>query len=165
MKAGGGARKGGAFERKCARMLSSWYYNSPEYLWRRSGNGNIKSIGGRRHTGDIVPLADSPLPSPFPFHIQLKHLRKKDLKLDKLLTSKNHPIVKIWNKEYEEKRSDLKLMLLVRANNTPIMVVVDLNSFYIDLPDNIPRTVIPIDDKLLAVMPWESVKDAIRSSC
>ena len=115
MRKGGGAAKGGAFERKIARSLSTWWYGEEGYLWRRPGSG-FRARQPMRHTGDIVPVADVPLPDPWPFHIEAKCWAKKRLKLDMLLWPTKNPIRRIWVKAVNERRKDLVPMLILKAN-------------------------------------------------
>jgi hypothetical protein len=124
MRPGGGAHKGGAYERKLARALSTWWYGDPNYLWRRPGSGHRSNMPGR-HTGDIVPIADSgSLPSPWIFHVEAKCFSKKRLKLATILWPKRNPIRKIWHKALSEKRADLVPLLILKSNNTdPVAVM------------------------------------------
>lgn len=115
MRKGGGAAKGGAFERKIARSLSTWWYGEEGYLWRRPGSG-YRARQPMRHTGDIVPVADVPLPDPWPFHIEAKCWAKKRLKLDLLLWPAKNPVRRIWVKAVNERRKDLVPMLILKAN-------------------------------------------------
>jgi hypothetical protein len=69
-----------------------------------------------RHTGDIVPVADVPLPDPWPFHIEAKCWAKKRLKLDLLLWPSKNPVRRIWVKAVNERRKDLVPMLILKAN-------------------------------------------------
>lgn len=124
MRAGGGHAKGSAFERKMARDISKWWYGNEGYLWRRPGPGTrFFKKDKHRHSGDIVPSVDRRLPREFPLHIELKCYAKKRLKLDMLLWPKRNPIQKIWNKTVDECRKDLFPMLLLKANNTPVVCV------------------------------------------
>jgi len=117
MKRGGGAHKGGGFERKMARDLSTWWFNDPGYLWRRPGPGTrFFKNQPHRHTGDILPQADRRLPYAFPFHVECKFV--KNLDIIKLITDPNKSFInKTWVKAREEARNDLDVMLLVKQNH------------------------------------------------
>jgi len=124
MKPGGGAKKGSAFERKMAGVLSKWWYGETGYLWRRPGPGTrFFKKDKHRHSGDIVPSVDRRAPKEFPFHAELKCFSKARLKLDMLLWPDRNPIKKIWTKALEERRAGLMPMLILKANNTPIICV------------------------------------------
>lgn len=126
MRPGGGAAKGGSYERKLARALSLWWYSDPNYLWRRPGSGHRSNMPGR-HTGDIVPIADSgSLPHTWPFHVEAKSYSKARLKLGCLLWPKRNPIQKIWRKAIAEKRKDLVPLLILKSNNTDPVAVMRL---------------------------------------
>jgi hypothetical protein len=123
MRPGGGAKKGGSYERKLARSLSAWWYGDPGYLWRRPGSGHRVNMP-HRHTGDIVPMSDLPAPDRWPFHVEAKCYAKKRLKLDMALWPKRNPIGRIWRKAVAEKRKGLVPLLILKANNTdPVAVM------------------------------------------
>ena len=118
MRPGGGAAKGGAYERKLARDLSAWWYaGDANYLWRRPGSG-YRARMPNRHTGDIVPMADVIPPDKWPFHIEAKCYAKSRLKLDNILWPDRNPIRKIWVKAFNERRKDLVPLLILKANRT-----------------------------------------------
>lgn len=129
MRPGGGASKGGAYERTLARQLSMWWFGDEGYLWRRPGPGSRFFNQNYRHTGDIVPVADRKFPAEkeWIFHIEAKCWSKNRLKLDSLLWPKKSPIIKIWRKVLEERRSDLIAVLILKANRTdPVCVTSSL---------------------------------------
>ena len=163
MKPGSGSRKGGKFERWLARELSMWWFGSEGFLWRRPGSGYIKSIGPGRATGDIIPVADRPSPCQWPIHVQAKHWRPSALKFGRLLfmPSEDHPISRIWDKEYKEKRTDLFLMLILKTNRMPVMCVVEqcyLTGFPLDKWAGLET----IYGSILTIAPWADVKDRLR---
>lgn len=130
MKPGGGSKKGSAFERKCARDLSTWWYGNGECrLWRRPGSGLIKSLGINRHTGDIVPaLNATPPPCPWPFHCELKHY--SDIGLHRLITEPDKSFIKkVWIKANEEKRNDLSVILLLKENRKPELIFMEIETY------------------------------------
>lgn len=126
MKPGRGAAKGSGFERKMARELSQWFYGAPNYLWRRPGSGYIKIH--YRHTGDIIPLGDKPVPWPWPFHVELKFY--KDLDLIKLITDADKSFIKkTWFKATKEARQDLDVILLVKENRHKELVFMRVSTY------------------------------------
>ena len=128
MRKGGGASKGSGFERHMARSLSSWWYGSPEYLWRRPGSGQIRSLNPNRHTGDIIPTADKQAPYSFPFHIECKFY--KDLDLIKLITDPDKSFIKrTWDKATKEARHNLAIVLLVKQNRHKELVFLKLDTY------------------------------------
>lgn len=173
MRKGGGAAKGGAFERKLARALSTWWYGDPNYLWRRPGSGHRVNMP-HRHTGDIVPIADRPPPDKWPFHIEAKCYAKKRLRLDFLLWPRQNPIRKIWIKAVNERRKDLVPLLILKANLMPTVAVMredDGDELMEILNTGRPflgwlKTYLVMDGmkKTVIVFPWKEVEDCVRNS-
>ena len=123
MRPGGGAAKGGKYERTLARSLSKWWYGEEGFLWRRPGSGHRANMP-HRHTGDIVPMYDKPAPDRWPFHVEAKCYSRTRLKLDKLLWPERNPIRRIWRKAVAERRKGLVPLLILKANNTdPVAVM------------------------------------------
>ena len=125
MRKGGGSRKGSSFERKMARELSQWWYGRPDLLWRRSGN-EVRIKQPKLHTGDVVPLGNEPLPSPWIFHVQLKHWKAGAFNWPVLLSDYyRSPVRDIWVEVLRAKRKDLLPVLLTKENNRPVLCFFD----------------------------------------
>ena len=111
----------------------------------------------QRHTGDIVPIADSKLPKPWPFHVQVKHWSRSHVKLDTLFTCNNcHPIASVWTKEDEERRRDLKLMLLIKIDRVGLLCFmrsVDMEFF----DGSVTHIRLYIDGELIIGLDWRVV--------
>jgi hypothetical protein len=129
MKPGGGSAKGSAFERKMANELSIWYYGKAGYLWRRPGNEVRKHISV--HTGDIVPVNDTPLPYPWPFHVELKHYRRGGLDLyDLMERGSSSALGKIWSKAVLTRRKDLIPMVIFKENRRSLFCMIGYTGIY-----------------------------------
>lgn len=130
MRPGGGSKKGSSFERKCARDLSSWWFNKNRqcYLWRRPGSGMIKALGPNRHTGDIVPVADVALPYEWPFHVECKSYR--NIGLYRLITHPDKSFIKrVWLKAEKEKRPGLSVILIMKENRKPELIFMQIETY------------------------------------
>lgn len=69
MAPGRGKQKGNAFERKIAKVLSTWIFKDDNILWRDSTSGGRKKV----YNGDIVPENAHAFPwGTWPFHFELK---------------------------------------------------------------------------------------------
>lgn len=171
MRPGGGSKKGGAYERKLARALSTWWYGDKNRLWRRPGSG-YRSAMPDRHTGDIVPIADHVSGSggavgSWPFHVEAKCYAKSRLKLNNLLWPKRNPIRKIWKKALAERRKDLVPLLILKCNNTdPVAVMYDRDLRWLianrSALDAWPTTFVTTQDekgRTVIIFPWLEVQN------
>jgi len=122
MKKGGGHRKGSSFERKVAKLFDLWW-EVPKYTFWRT----VLS-GGWHQPGDISIRTVNGEPIKWPFIVECKHYKTIDF-WDVLKSSKNIKLFKWWNQVTIDQRKvsvpyPIRL-LIVHANNTPIIVIFD----------------------------------------
>ena len=112
-----------------ARDLSTWWFGKDKcYLWRRPGSGFIKALGPTRHSGDIVPVADIPLPRAWPFHVECKAYR--DIGLHRLITHPNKSFIKrVWDKADREKRTGLSVIVIMKENRKPELIFMEIETY------------------------------------
>lgn len=126
--------KGGAYERKIARILSEWYYGDYRYLARSRGSGQQVTVSGiGLHPGDIVPA--HPRASEWPFAVECKHYKSLDiLELAAPPRGLSKTIVGGWFHKIrkEAKAYTLTPLLIFRKNRSRDYIVLS-DFFFIQL--------------------------------
>lgn len=133
MKAGGGALKGSAWERKFCKVLSEWWEpkGKDKYIFVRTrGSGSLGTVSKvKQQLGDVCATDHRGVPLMELVVIELKSVR--DAKLSALLERTNikkHPIIKWWDKVCGEAKSVGKFPLLViKQNLREVLVVVSMD--------------------------------------
>ncbi len=133
MKAGGGKRKGGSYEREICELLSLWVSEGvdTDLFWRSAGSGsratNRKSRGLQANqTGDITSVDPKGTALTTKFFIECKFY--KNLQLDSLIygTPKDSSVLEFWTKTKEDSQFFHKRpIIIMRQNNKKDLIGLD----------------------------------------
>lgn len=128
MRPGGGKQKGDAFERKCAKRFTQWWFANGEGLFKR-----VPKSGGWDKAltpGDIFAVRlynnQEVIDETFPFSIECK--KQERWTLEQLLTSTKPPLLEWHAQAVNDCKATNKTPLVVFAKNrTAPLVAVDTN--------------------------------------
>ena len=99
--------KGNAFEIKLAKLLSIWFFNDPDILWRDSTSGGRKII----YNGDVIPAQVDKYPwKTWPFIIEAKHGYKEFIP-----TLMNQDKVRYWLNKLLSERTEKQFIPILIA--------------------------------------------------
>lgn len=130
MKHGGGKRKGGSYERECAKLLSLWASNHKrqDIFARTSGSGNSATVMRKQgidlnsYSGDICCV--DPVGAVFASHFYFECKHYADLEWEKTFHAANGKIGTFWAKTYMEATSFSKEpLMMVRENRRPDLII------------------------------------------
>src|SRR5882762_8826232 len=129
MKAGGGKKKGSAFERKICKRLSLWVTNGEreDCFWRSAMSGGRATVQhrkgvGNRQPGDICSVAVEGHVFTDEWFPECKNVR--DLAVDSFLLSNTGPLATFWVIAQKEAEKHGKIpMIIAKQNRGPIIVI------------------------------------------
>lgn len=132
MRAGGGKRKGGAFERDICRIISLAWSGGvyKDLCWRSAGSGSHATVSKSKvkaHHGDICAM--SPIIEPLfkIFNIECKFYKKIDI-TDVLRGNKGSKLMQFWRQTLRSAKLSHRMpVLIARRNNFPTMLVLKLH--------------------------------------
>lgn len=135
MKAGGGKRKGGSFERDVARKLTFWLSGQDKeyYFYRSPGSGGVATMNEENGeiTGDIIAIKPEArlLTSKFSIECKDGYPDADFMKLFK--NNKNDTIQGFWDQCIRDSRKANKQgMLIFRKKGMPILVGIEGNTIF-----------------------------------
>ena len=142
MRAGGGKKKGSAFERRICKALSLWLTNGrqTDCLWRSAMSGGRATVGRKkgesiRQAGDICAVSPEGFALTDLFYFELKHVR--NLRLHSFIFSSG-PLQEFWDEAVSQARHYKKSpVLIARSGNMPTIVLEKKGSPHF-LHDTIP---------------------------
>jgi hypothetical protein len=134
LKAGGGKRKGGTFERKICVKFSLWLSAGKlkDLFWRSSMSGGRATITLRRgevnrQAGDITATRPEGHALTDRFLFECKHVR--NIGLEAFVVADRGPIYGWWKKARKQARDHgREPVLIVKGNNTPILLITKIGS-------------------------------------
>jgi hypothetical protein len=130
MKAGGGKRKGGAFERDICKLLSLWLTRGKrtDLFWRSAMSGGRTTVARKRgelvrQFGDVCAVAEEGHRLTDRWYIECKHV--KVIGLVPFLLSGRGPLAQYWETAVVDAiRHGRRPMLIVRQNLLPTLVLI-----------------------------------------
>lgn len=127
MIAGGGKKKGGLFERTCAKRLSLWITNGKrkDILWRTAMSGGRATIYGRdvRQCGDLCAVAPEGFVFSNTFFVECKFVR--NLNLVHFFIHGKGALRRYWDTARTQARNHgREPFLIVKQNGLPELVLV-----------------------------------------
>ena len=132
MKAGGGGKKGSAFERKICVALSLWMSGekSKDWFWRTAMSGGRATVIRKKteeillnQVGDVGAISRGGLPLTNSAVIECKHV--KSLGLHQLVCATGGPIEKFWQRVWQEAQRAARCpMLIAQQNRLPTLLMI-----------------------------------------
>lgn len=168
MKAGGGKRKGAAFEREVCRLLSLWVSGNKhaDLFWRSAMSGGRATVANRngtikvRQAGDITAVAVEGHPFTDMFIAECKHL--KSCSIEQAMLSNDGPLVKIWRKLCSDSYKQIKLPLLIlKRNNRPTLLLMTFGAVPL-LPTHNIRARLFVPPEMMIVTLFD---DLLKRAC